>query len=47
MVKTGFALNLVGIVITVLVTYFWGTLVFDIDVGSFPEWAATMTGSGQ
>jgi len=47
MVKTGFALNLVGILVTVLVTYFWGTLVFNIDVGSFPEWAATMTGSGQ
>ena len=47
MVKTGFALNLVGIIVTVLVTYFWGTLVFNIDVSSFPEWATTMAGSGQ
>ncbi len=47
MVKTGFALNLVGIVVTVLVTWFWGTVVFNIDVGSFPEWAAIMTGSGK
>jgi len=36
----------VGIVVTVLVTWFWGTVVFDIDVGSFPEWALIMTGSG-
>jgi sodium-dependent dicarboxylate transporter 2/3/5 len=47
MVKTGFALNLVGIFVTVLVTWFWGTVVFNIDVGSFPEWATTMTGSGK
>jgi sodium-dependent dicarboxylate transporter 2/3/5 len=46
MVKTGFLLNLVGVVITTLVTYFWGTLVFKIDVASFPEWATTMTGTG-
>lgn len=46
MVKTGFLLNLVGIVVTTLVTYFWGTLVFKIDVGSFPEWATTMTSGG-
>jgi len=46
MVKTGFLLNLVGIAITTLVTYFWGTLVFKIDVGSFPDWALTMSGGG-
>ncbi|MCP4045492.1 MAG: DASS family sodium-coupled anion symporter [Gammaproteobacteria bacterium] len=46
MVKTGFLLNVVGIVVTTLVTYFWGTLVFKIDVSSFPEWATTMTGGG-
>jgi len=46
MVKTGFLLNIVGIIVTTLVTYFWGTLVFKIDVGSFPEWATTMTGGG-
>ena len=38
--------NLVGIIITTLVTYFWGTAVFNIDVGSFPEWARTMPGGG-
>ena len=46
MVKTGFLLNLAGVIVTTLVTYFWGTLVFKIDVGSFPDWAVTMTGSG-
>jgi len=40
MVKTGFLLNLAGIVVVTLVTYFWGTAVFDIDVHSFPQWAA-------
>jgi len=46
MVRTGFLLNIVGVVITTLVTYFWGTVVFNIDVNSFPEWATTMTGAG-
>jgi len=46
MVKTGFLLNLIGVIVTTLVTYFWGTLVFKIDVGSFPAWATTMPGSG-
>jgi len=46
MVKTGFMLNLVGVVVTTLVTYFWGTLVFKIDVSAFPEWATTMAGGG-
>jgi hypothetical protein len=46
MVKTVFLLNLIGIVVTTLVTYFWGTLVFKIDVASFPDWATTLTGGG-
>jgi len=47
MVKTGFLLNLVGIIVATLVTYFWGTFVFEIDVGSFPDWAGTISGNGQ
>ncbi len=43
MVKTGFTLNLIGIVVITLVTWFWGTVVFNIDVDSFPEWAQIMT----
>ena len=46
MVRTGFLLNVVGIIITTLVTYFWGTLVFNIDVHSFPGWATITTGGG-
>jgi len=46
MVKTGFLLNLAGIIITTLVTYFWGTVVFKIDVTSFPAWATSITGGG-
>ncbi|MFC1702694.1 anion permease, partial [Pseudomonadota bacterium] len=46
MVKTGVLLNMIAVLITTLVTYFWGTLVFKIDVHSFPEWATTLTGSG-
>jgi sodium-dependent dicarboxylate transporter 2/3/5 len=46
MVKTGFLLNCAGILITTLVTYFWGTLVFKIDVSSFPEWATTIAAGG-
>jgi sodium-dependent dicarboxylate transporter 2/3/5 len=44
MVRTGFLLNLAGIVLITLVTWFWGTVVFNIDVGSFPEWAQALTG---
>jgi len=47
MVKTGFVLNLLGIVVITLVTWFWGTVVFNIDVDVFPEWASIMSGSGQ
>jgi len=39
MVKTGFLLNLCGIVIATLLMYFWGTVVFNIDVTVFPDWA--------
>ena len=46
MVKTGFLLNLAGVIVATLVTYFWGTLVFKIDVSVFPEWAKTITGGG-
>jgi len=40
MVRTGILLNITGIIIATLVMYFWGTLVFDIDVSVFPDWAA-------
>jgi sodium-dependent dicarboxylate transporter 2/3/5 len=46
MVKTGLLLNLIGVIVTTLVTYFWGTLVFKIDVNSFPDWARTLGTGG-
>ena len=39
MVKTGILLNIIGIVIATLVMYYWGTVVFEIDVSIFPDWA--------
>ena len=47
MARTGILLNLLGIVVVTLTTYFWGTFVFGIDVGSFPAWAAAMAGGGK
>jgi len=39
MAKTGILLNFAGVIIITLIMYFWGTLVFGIDVTQFPEWA--------
>ena len=39
MAKTGFVLNLVGIVVVTLITYYFGTLIFDIVEGIYPDWA--------
>ena len=39
MVKTGFLLNIIGILIATFMTYYWGSFVFDIDISVFPEWA--------
>ena len=39
MVRTGFLLNMSGVIIATLVMYFWGTVVFNIDVNAFPDWA--------
>jgi len=39
MAKTGLLLNLIGVVIISLATWFFGTYVFDIQPGVFPDWA--------
>lgn len=39
MAKTGFILNLIGVVVVSLVTYYLGTELFEIVSGSLPEWA--------
>ncbi len=42
MAKTGFLLNLIGVLIVTLLTYYFGTLVFDISENVFPDWAKTV-----
>ena len=39
MAKTGFILNIIGIIIVSVITYYLGTAIFDITEGVFPEWA--------
>ncbi|MEZ5105913.1 MAG: DASS family sodium-coupled anion symporter [Draconibacterium sp.] len=43
MVKTGILLNMCGVIIATLIMYFWGTIVFDVDVSVFPDWAVNMS----
>lgn len=39
MAKTGFFLNLIGVLIVALFTYFLASLFFGIDTSTFPQWA--------
>jgi sodium-dependent dicarboxylate transporter 2/3/5 len=39
MARNGIILNIVGAIIITLMTYWLGSLVFDIDPGVFPSWA--------
>jgi sodium-dependent dicarboxylate transporter 2/3/5 len=39
MVKAGILLNLLGIIIISLFVYLFGTLIFDINLSQFPDWA--------
>lgn len=39
MAKTGIVLNLIGVIVITLVTYFWGSWVFGIEPGVMPAWA--------
>lgn len=39
MAKTGFVLNLIGIVLITAAIWFWGTYVFDIKIDEFPVWS--------
>lgn len=41
MVKTGFLLNMIGVILATLFVYFWGTTIFKIDPAAFPSWAET------
>jgi sodium-dependent dicarboxylate transporter 2/3/5 len=39
MARTGFALNIIGIIIITIATYFWGSYIFGIDASIMPDWA--------
>ena len=39
MARTGIILNLIGVIIITLATYYLGMYIFNIDVNVFPEWA--------
>ncbi len=39
MAKTGFILNIIGAILITLATYYWGSVIFNIDINSFPLWA--------
>lgn len=39
MMKTGFFINIVAIIVISFITLTWGTVVFDIDLHTFPDWA--------
>jgi solute carrier family 13 (sodium-dependent dicarboxylate transporter), member 2/3/5 len=38
MARTGFIINITGALVMMLMMYFWGTYVFDIQPGSAPQW---------
>lgn len=40
MVKTGFIINIITIVMVTIITYFWGMQLFSIDSNSIPAWAS-------
>lgn len=39
MVRTGFMLNMIGILVVILVTWLLGESILDIDLGIVPGWA--------
>ena len=39
MARSGFGLNIIGIIITVVITYFLVMPIFGVEVGVLPEWA--------
>lgn len=39
MARAGFVLNLIGIIVVTVATYYFGTYIFDISAGIFPDWA--------
>ena len=44
MAKSGFGLNLIGIVVTVLITYLLVIPMFGIEINTLPAWVTAVTG---
>lgn len=44
MARAGFGLNIIGIILTVAVTYLLVIPFFGVEIGIFPEWAKVITG---
>ncbi|MDP3442000.1 MAG: SLC13 family permease [Ignavibacteria bacterium] len=40
MAKSGLALNIIAAIVITIATFYWGSYVFNIDLGSLPEWAS-------
>ena len=47
MASVGLPINIVGAIVITAATYFWGTAVFDIDLGSMPDWAVIREAAGK
>ena len=43
MAKTGLLLNIVGAIVITLMTYYWGSSVFHINMNAMPDWAVIAT----
>jgi sodium-dependent dicarboxylate transporter 2/3/5 len=39
MARAGFILNIIGAILVTLAVYYWGSVIFNIDIQTFPEWA--------
>lgn len=41
MIKTGLIIDIVATILIVVMTLIWGTIIFEIDLNVFPEWAGS------
>jgi hypothetical protein len=39
MIKTGFIINIIAIILITLLTWYIGRAIFDIDMTTMPHWA--------
>lgn len=45
MVKAGFLLNILAVILLSLFVFYYGRIIFDIDINQIPDWALEMGGS--